>query len=313
VEHVWLSYFGEARPEYYGISYTGLDSFPPRLMDPAARPFYPWNPAPGLYAISATTLQGVHFQNHDLYAWFRRQQPLDRVGFSIFIYEVALAGAPLELALGNLQLDEIDPGQYALLESNQATPHWFDSATAWLLPAAGGSAERWLALAGDAAAWQPLLDAHYRLVDEREGRRLLRQESTPALPPEPLATLRRGASQFDLVDVAGLQVAYAPGERPALQTRWRQGGEPTPVMIFVHVLDASGQIAAQWDGLGAAWQGWRAGDLLYQRHELELPAEAAPGRYAVWAGLYEPASGARWQAGADDRVFLGEFVVEGRE
>ncbi len=41
VDSVWLSYFGEARPEYYGINYNGLDSFPPRLMNPQTRPFLP--------------------------------------------------------------------------------------------------------------------------------------------------------------------------------------------------------------------------------------------------------------------------------
>ena len=59
---LWLSYFGEARPAYYGLSYQGLASFPPRLMDPAARPFHPANPAPGIYAISASNLQGVLFE-----------------------------------------------------------------------------------------------------------------------------------------------------------------------------------------------------------------------------------------------------------
>ncbi len=45
VDEVWLSYFGEARPEYYGITYRGLDSFPPRLMNPQARPFVPSEPS----------------------------------------------------------------------------------------------------------------------------------------------------------------------------------------------------------------------------------------------------------------------------
>ena len=59
MEQIWLSYFGEGSPSYYDINFTGLDSFPPRLMNPQARPFYPHDPAPGVYAISATTLQGV--------------------------------------------------------------------------------------------------------------------------------------------------------------------------------------------------------------------------------------------------------------
>ncbi len=97
-----MSYFGEARPEYYGITYTGLDSFPPRLMNPQARPFYPHDPAPGFYAISASNLQGVLFQDHDRFAWFREREPVDKVGYSIFIYEVPAYGEPVTLALSGI-------------------------------------------------------------------------------------------------------------------------------------------------------------------------------------------------------------------
>ena len=99
VDEVWLSYFGEARPEYYGITYKGLDSFPPRLMNPQSRPFVPSNPAPGIYAISATNIQGVHFADHDQFAWFREREPLDKLGHSIFLFQVPGYGSPATLLL----------------------------------------------------------------------------------------------------------------------------------------------------------------------------------------------------------------------
>ena len=134
VDVVWLSYFGEARPEAYGISYQGLDSFPPRLMDPAARPFYPADPAPGFYALSATNLQGVHFADHDEFAFFRARAPLDKLGYSIFLYDVAARGEPVDLLLAGVQVDEIAPETYARLGTNDARLRWFDPAQALILP-----------------------------------------------------------------------------------------------------------------------------------------------------------------------------------
>ncbi|HIP70281.1 MAG TPA: phospholipid carrier-dependent glycosyltransferase, partial [Anaerolineae bacterium] len=135
VEQVWLSYFGEARPEYYGINYVGLDSWPPRLMNPQARPYAPSNPAPGIYAISATNLQGVHFANHDQFAFFRDQDPIAKIGYSIFLYDVPAAGPPINVAWGSIQPDEIAPQDYALLQSNDVTSRWLDPAQSLLRPA----------------------------------------------------------------------------------------------------------------------------------------------------------------------------------
>jgi hypothetical protein len=52
-------------------------------------------------------------------------------------------------------------------------------------------------------------------------------------------------------------------------------------------------------------------------YRLELPADLAEGTYELWAGFYQPASGQRLQAVAqqtgerwkDDLVFLGTLVV----
>ena len=74
-----------------------------------------------------------------------------------------------------------------------------------------------------------------------------------------------------------------------------------PVQFFVHALAEDGRIVAQWDGLGAAWEGWLESDTLLHVHELSWSDEmAAPARLVT--GLYDPQTGLRWQteSGADN-------------
>ncbi|MBK8899864.1 MAG: phospholipid carrier-dependent glycosyltransferase [Anaerolineaceae bacterium] len=293
VDQVWLSYFGEARPSYYNINYIGLDSFPPRLMNPQARPFYPHDPAPGIYAISATTLQGVHFSNHDTFAWFRDRQPLDKVGYSIFLYEVPPHGEPADLVLAGVQLDEIAPEHFARLQTNQVTPRWLHSSNAFLQPAA---AEFWLAAADFDLGWLETAVTRQSVV-QNEQYTLYRVQSGG------MDTAVTHPFSFDDHQIGLLADPEIVQQADAIEltTRWRNKTGPVPLKIYVHLLDQSGQIAAQWDGLDIAWEGWCAGDVLWQRHAIPLPPGLPAGQYELRTGLYDPATGRRWltPGGAD--------------
>jgi hypothetical protein len=45
-------------------------------------------PQSGFVAISATNLQGVYFSDRKLYDWFKQRDPIDKIGYSIFIYDL---------------------------------------------------------------------------------------------------------------------------------------------------------------------------------------------------------------------------------
>jgi hypothetical protein len=88
--------------------------------------------------------------------------------------------------------------------------------------------------------------------------------------------------------------------------------------VFVHLLDASGNIVAQSDAIPAGGdaptESWLAREVVTDRHELHAPG---PGTYWLVAGLYDPASGARPpvvdQGGnviPDGAVPLGTITVE---
>jgi len=292
---VWLSYFGEARPDYYGIDYEGVDSFPPRLMNPDARPFYPHDPAPGWYAISATNLQGVHFADHDQFAYFRDREPEAKVGYSIFLYEQPARGPAADLLLAGTQVDDISPDEFARLGTNDVELRWFDPAQAVVLP--GGARPIWLAMGAEPlhTALRPFLDG----VPENAP-----TAGEPALAPV-MARLPAGEGSPFMLRLDGGEIAFLGSEvnreggKLLVRTAWRQEASPRPVKIFVHVLDDAGQIVAQWDGLGAAWEGWREGDTLVHIHEIAAGALPA-GPWRVVAGLYDPESLGRWTGDSGD-------------
>jgi hypothetical protein len=305
---VWLSYFGQGRPDYYGIAYRGLDSWPPRFTHPQTLPFYPHDPAPGVYAISATNLQGVPFADHEQYAYFRPQEALAKIGYSIFLYEVAPYGAPAELALAGVHVHELEPDHYALLQTNQVTLRWFDAAQSWLI--LGGNS-RWLAVDNTAVApqWRSLLNTHYELVATAPTYHLYRQTS-PAeamldLPAAPLAEFSGAPGQISL------WAAQVDDEGPDLNltTVWRVdkwqvargNGRYIPVNIFIHALHPNQPNTpplSQWDGQGVRGDGWRAGDWLLHRHTLPAPPMSD---FHLWLGLYDADTGQRWTTGTTDR------------
>ena len=71
-------------------------------------------------------------------------------------------------------------------------------------------------------------------------------------------------------------------------------GKPASLATFAHLLDASGQIVAQQDGLGYPPHTWRVGDIFTQVHHLSLDASLPPGQYWLQLGLYRRETGARW-------------------
>jgi hypothetical protein len=90
INQIKLSWFGSAYPEHYDISYEPLPGvgFPSHFELWRNPPFNTNQPEPGLYVISVNNLLGLNLPDPDLYAWFRARPPDDRIGYSLFVYEV---------------------------------------------------------------------------------------------------------------------------------------------------------------------------------------------------------------------------------
>ena len=85
---IFLSYFGTAPPSEYGIRYqsvarTGIHEVsPPRDKVPATA-------ARKVFAISVYNLQDISTGSSPLFHWLWPRQPIAKIGYSIFIYDLS--------------------------------------------------------------------------------------------------------------------------------------------------------------------------------------------------------------------------------
>ncbi len=140
VSSLYLSWFGESRPWQYDIPYRFIPSKPDELSDIHTRVYHPDYPPPGAYAISATNLQALLFDDKDLFAWFLQSEPVAQPGYSILIYNVPRlldsAASPVTVVLGNTQIDRVPSAAFETLwHTNDLRLRWFDAATSCILPA----------------------------------------------------------------------------------------------------------------------------------------------------------------------------------
>ncbi len=100
IPRVRLSYFGSGDPSTYGIVY---DPLPSVGIEPA--PGRPWwfekgykeefSLVPGVYAISANNLNGLCFNDPDLFSFFRDREPDFRAGYSVLVYDLEKETLPI--------------------------------------------------------------------------------------------------------------------------------------------------------------------------------------------------------------------------
>ncbi|HLF26047.1 MAG TPA: glycosyltransferase family 39 protein [Anaerolineae bacterium] len=312
-----FSYFGNTDPAAYGLHTYALPPVRSAMHNQGAwwlHTYHPVDPAPGVYAISVSNLMGGLWIDQQTYASFRHRTPDATIGHSIYLYTIPARGAPVDLALSGLQLDQIDPATYARFGTNDVRVRWFDAATSLIAPP--GSA--WIALsdtqpiAPEFAALfegtEPVTRAQavdderaYRLyffdlaarlraaVSRSEQQAGWSEQGSPTLAAAP--TLELPARFGETAALIGYEVSAAAG-RVSVVTYWQAGAQVvTPLQLFVHAVGSDGDIVAQEDRLDAPAYGWREGDLIAQVNRLALPDVSGP----VWLqiGLYQPDSGER--------------------
>ncbi|HLF26547.1 MAG TPA: glycosyltransferase family 39 protein [Anaerolineae bacterium] len=331
IERIQLSYFGVAHPDAYGLSAELQPPLISGIQDPPQerwrwdwRTFYPADPLPGVYAISVNNLMYPSMP----YAIFRDRMPEAIIGGSIYVYDVPARGASIDLALGGLQIDHIDPGSYARFNTNDVRLRWFRPADSLIAPP--GAA--WIALVDQALA--PELTSFLDGVRPEFQARALRKDSPYSVYHFELGQRLLAAAQAaqhnvylslelypQLTDAisATLPVRFGdalefisyhitPADETNVTTYWGVTNPATaPTELFVHALNPDGQIVAQRDGFGAAAYGWRAGDVFVQISRLAIPRETGP----VWIeiGLYNPNSGERLPVLVDGRPIDSRLLL----
>jgi 4-amino-4-deoxy-L-arabinose transferase-like glycosyltransferase len=320
-DEVWLSYYTYADPALYGIRYQ------PIAPSPGAPPTLPsrFDPPPGVYVVSATTLQGVMVADPDAYAWFRHREPIARPGFALFVYRVPPSDAdPTWLAQCTLPVAPLsaEVAREGLGRSDLRVAT-FDCAHSWLLPT-GGQSPGWYALFRDTAlGGDAFIQAHLAQAqmsyEQRQPRALppfaLYQQAAGQFSPHttPESTVRVGHLTFLGYTSDGFS-SMQSGQTIGVETWWRVDSLPErPLSIMMHVTRPDGTPIAVGDGLGVPIENWQAGDIVIQRHLLTLPVDTPEGEYSLATGAYWLDTLERWPVrldnGASDRLFLDKIAV----
>ncbi len=111
-----------------------------------------------------------------------------------------------------------------------------------------------------------------------------------------------------------LSHALVPNRPFAVTLSWRADRVPAAdYQVFIHLLDAGGNIVGQTDGQPVHWtrptSTWQPGEQITDRHALWV-RNLSPGTYTLIAGLYLPATGDRLSTAAGASfVQLGQFKV----
>lgn len=262
-----LAYFGKAVPERYGVRYRPLPGFLRFIDGTELNAYNPLAPAPGWYAISATSLQlGLQQPGtEDLYAYFRGRMPDARAGYSIYLYHV-----------------EDEPGQEVVRRVIAGAPGW-QHGPAELAATSGARVQlKWIK-APDVPLYP--LGAGFA-------------------PPEGYTAPDFNFS--DAFTLLGYQLdltaAQPAGELPVTLV-WQAGPQPflasaptrgEPLATFAHLVDSeSGSVIAQFDGWPTALAGLEPGDIIVQNIRLSLPEDMNEADLFLRVGLYSPQNGQR--------------------
>lgn len=325
IDHFYAAWLGSAPLTVYGMGQgEPLPVWPVGKADPLSDAFYPDNPAPGVYVLSATQLQGAYARDPAFFAWFRDREPDGSVGYSLFVYDIPASGPVVGLALSGIGLPHLHPDDYGrAFASNNVQPRWFDSRTSFLWPG-GQASEVWTAVGDAHLPTHPLLRPFYAAIEpvytgQREvdgrvwGYYLYHWPEAPVrqalaaggnvstdLGWSPQAVV--GADEWesarrevdtavfgDTLQLLGYQMVNdTSGQSLSLLSFW-QMQQPTDqdLKVFVHLLDGAGNVVAQHDGLDVRLNGLQPGDEWAQLHAIPLPKALPPGNYALQLGVYD--------------------------
>jgi hypothetical protein len=308
VERVYYSHFSPARPKMYGVN---ADWLPP---DPRAVPFAPFDPAPGVYAIGATTLQGVYTPGVNTFAWFRSHEPIAWLGHVLFIYEVPPREPPVWAAVCTNPAPVLSP---ETVRANFDRPDMrvmlIDCDQSWVYPAADDESTAYI-WPPDA---EPPLNASLEMTARHpDGSALYTLYRVRGMEPSPLSAF---ATIQGPLTYTGYQLnartAHTGEALELLWTWWQVKERPDrPLSLMAHVIGPDGTPIAVADGLGMPIEQWQPGDIFVQRHRFAIPQDTPPGEYQLQIGVYWLDTLERWpvhrkDGSTNDRLLLDKITI----
>jgi hypothetical protein len=325
IESVFLSMFTFLDPAIYGVRYQPMT--PMHGNTPAVFPSR-FNPPPGDYVISTTTLQGIPLADPEMFDWFRRRTPDARIAHAMFYYhvpELTTSGAWVAqcfVPVAPLSSQAIDYG-FGDIDLRRI---YFDCTQSWVIPAGGQALEqhkdtdgplRWYIFHQDVVhnadpfiqTWLTPLRLSYEQTRRTTEPPFAIYEATSILvsPTQPISGSVHVGSLTFLGHTQSTQLRDIPAFQSTgleIWTYWRVDAVPDrPLSLMLHLVGPAGTPAIVGDGLGVPVENWQVGDVIVQRHRLQMPPDAPHGEYALYAGAYWADTLERWQ------VFQGELAT----
>jgi len=331
LENVHLSIFTQyLPPEVYGLEET--IPLPP---SPEAPPVMParYNPTPGTYIISASTLRGISITLPEMYNWFWHREPDDIIANSMLVYHVT-AREPKPTWVGQCNVPvvplttELIQERFGRTDLRQLT---FDCTQSWLYPDSGLTSG-WLALhrellqePGDFLKWQlSLLQLSFEQQSNGYATAHSIFEYNPAPLPIPADNVywiaAAGTAPAELtasvpltaplpldgpLDFLGSEIRHAA--RLEIITYWRVTAVPeAPFSLMAHLVASNDAQALEVaDGLGVTWYQLHPGDVFSQRHQ--FTAQARHSKLYLRTGAYWLSDDSRWsipEAAGTDAIFI---------
>lgn len=296
-----LSAFTFYDPAAYGVEYTPIA---PMTGTPPVLP-QRFNPEAGIYAIGATTLDGVPLSYPPAFDWFRHREPFAQIGNVMHLYTVQpVSGAwvaQCSIPVAPLNDAVIDEG-FGISNLRRVT---FDCEQSWVIP--GGAAAGWYARAipeqtrlrwprSDALrrdllpAWMetlPVEGLRINYIQPRHGElpafAIWECAACHLLALQARVELENGVDYLGMVTPSGAK----PGTTVEVVTLWGVRQIPgQPLSIMLHLRDGNNKSIAVGDGLGFPVEQWQAGDVLVQRHQLFISAATIEDDYVLYTGVY---------------------------
>jgi 4-amino-4-deoxy-L-arabinose transferase-like glycosyltransferase len=120
--------------------------------------------------------------------------------------------------------------------------------------------------------------------------------AAPQVPDYSLGVAFSGGARLEGYNLSALELS--PGSSLTLTLFWASAGPlPADYTVFVHLVDATGQIVSQGDGPPCRGRyptsAWGEGEYFDDVHVLTLPSDLASGSYTLLVGLYNPVDNTR--------------------
>ncbi len=320
-------------PHAYDLDYIPL---PPWPEAPVVLP-QRFDPEPGIYALSTTQLQGVVIADSEMFDYFRKLQPSERIGHALFIYDIPPHATTTWIAQCNIPGAPLPPD---IIAEGFGRPDLrrleFDCTAGWIYPAGNG----WYVL--NRATLQqthpPALQtarlsfeqtrpgalapfAIYESFNQQPLSGLLTPQVHAAPAEWPPAQIQQQGTPLTLpvqigndLDFLGYKTAtltFTPGQTVTVETYWRVRSRPTTSLsLMAHLLNSDGQPLAVGDGLSVPVDQWEPGDIIVQQHRFAVPAGTPAGPTWLRIGAYTLPDARRWPILAAEKAVGDILLIE---